>query len=115
MPPEHHRDADEGPTGTFINEGTKIDLKTAMMMVMGVLGLAGAISRSELAMNKMDAALRAEIVSVRTDTEKSSDAADKTQDSRLTALENRLEQIQVTNCAIARKLDVATTGCGRDR
>lgn len=96
-----------------INEGTRFDLKGVLLIVGGVISIAGSWGQLQLSMAKMDSSFRAELVAVRADTENASEFADKAQDQRLTALENRLGQIQATNCAIARKLDVPTVGCGR--
>ena len=107
--------SDPRPTGDHVvlTDGTRFDAKTVIIIVGGVLSLAASWGQLQLSLANMDAALRAELVAVKSDVEDSSEGADKAQDQRLTALENRLGQIQATNCAIARKLDVPTVGCGR--
>ena len=106
---------DPRPTGDHVTltEGTRFDLKTGIVLAGIFVSGALAWGEQKLALFRQEAVLRAEIVAVKAEVEKASDGSDKVQDSRLTVVENRLQNIDATTCAIARKLDVPTVGCGR--
>ena len=99
--------------GAIIRDATTFDLKTVILLVSGALGLAGSWGQVQLSMARMQSDLDAKIVAVAAAADASSALADKGQDARLAALEYRIASIQANNCAIARKLQVPTVGCGR--
>lgn len=96
-----------------LTEGTRFDLKTGLVLAGVIVSGALAWGEQKLALFKQDAQLRAEIVTVQNNLERSGEASDKAQDGRIIVIENRLANIDATTCAIARKLDVPTVGCGR--
>ena len=91
---------DERRTGdNTITETTKVDLKTLVLVVTGVLGLAGAMTRGEFRVSALEADLNAKIVAVQNAAER-----DKGETNY------RLTNLERTACAIAKKVG-AETGC----
>lgn len=96
---EHHDD--ERRTGdAAITENTKVDLKTLILVVTGVLGLAGAMTRSEFRVAALEADLNAKIVEVRNAAER-----DKGETNY------RLTNLEKATCAIAKKVGAGDSGC----
>lgn len=94
-----------------ISEGTRFDLKTGIILAGVIVSGALAWGEQKLALFRQESVLRAEIIAVKTETEKAGDSADRVQDARITATENRMENILATVCAIAAKNNVTSSGC----
>lgn len=94
-----------------LNEGTRFDLKTGVILAGVIMSGALAWGEQKLALFRQESVLRAEIIAVKTDIEKAGDTADRLQDGRITATENRMENILATVCAIAAKNNVTSSGC----
>ena len=98
-----------------LSESTRLDLKTAVMLGGLAVGLAVSWGQVNLSMVKMDSELRATIIASNTKAEREASYVNGLQDARVSVMENRMENIQATTCAIDRKLDVPSVGCSQRR
>lgn len=102
--PAHHDDDEPRPSREqpSIGEGTKVDLKFAVTLVIAIGSAVGSFYKLQSDIAAMRYELQAEITRVET-----------TNDKRVSSIEESLRQIKSTNCAIARSLKVLTVECGR--
>mgnify|MGYP001600820623 FL=1 len=94
-PPEHRREV-------VLRDGSKfqLDVKSALVIGGTLVAIAGSWFEQKARISTLDYELRAEIVRVANEGEKKQDS-----------LEAKLEPIQDTICAIAKKQDVPASGC----
>lgn len=96
-PEQPDRHSREAPS---IGEGTKVDLKFAVTLVIAIGSAVGSFYKLQSDISAMRYELQAEITRVETQGNQT--------DERL---ETKIEQVQETACAIAAKVDAPTVGC----
>lgn len=104
--PDNHDDHDHPSREReyVLREGSKfqLDVKAALMIGGTLVAIAGTWFEQKARVSSLEYEIRAEITRV-----------ENAGDRRIAAVEQRLVQIQATNCAIARSLKVLTAECGR--
>ena len=109
---DHHRDSEldrhTHSREVVIRDGGgggpkfQVDIKAVLLIGGTIVTIAGSWFEQKARISNLDYEIRAEITRV-----------ENASDKRVSSLEQKLVQIQATNCAIARSLKVLTSECGR--